>query len=496
MVPNRFNLIEEPWIPVVESGLTSLTDIFGNPKYRALGGNPVEKIAITKLLLAIAQATFTPVDDDKWDQLSQEEFGKNVLAYLEKWRDKFWLYGDEPFLQFPAMGKAIIKHCSELVPQYSTGNKTVLTQSNIARELSDAQKAILVVSMMGFALSGKNIDNSIVLSAGYEKKKSAKIAPSMGFSGYLHSFVTTKYLRETIWINLLSEKNISALPNINVIGTAPWEQMPAGEDDDIAQALKKSYMGRLVPLSRFCMLAQDGGIHFSGGITHQSHKDGYSDPSIAVNYGAKKAPTAIWVDPEKRPWHWLTALLSFLIQSNTTGFECQQLKYATIRAKEHLKEFGIWSGGLKVSSNAGEQYVSGSNDFVESVCHLHSDFFGEPWYVKFSSEVEALEKVSFGVYASTKRYFEKLNESNANQKADQAKRFFWELAMNKYQQLVELCGEIIQTQKSDKLIEMKKTFVSYAFQAYNLCCPKETARQLDAWAECSPIFSKYLKLPT
>lgn len=236
------------------------------------------------------------------------------------------------------------------------------------------------------------------------------------------------------------------------------------------------------------MLAQDGGIHFSGGITHQSHKDGYSDPSIAVNYGAKKAPTAIWVDPEKRPWHWLTALLSFLIQSNTTGFECQQLKYATIRAKEHLKEFGIWSGGLKVSSNAGEQYVSGSNDFVESVCHLHSDFFGEPWYVKFSSEVEALEKVSFGVYASTKRYFEKLNESNANQKADQAKRFFWELAMNKYQQLVELCGEIIQTQKSDKLIEMKKTFVSYAFQAYNLCCPKETARQLDAWAECSPIF--------
>lgn len=68
--------------------------------------------------------------------------------------------------------------------------------------------------------------------------------------------------------------------------------------------------------------------------------------------------------------------------------------------------------------------------------------------------------------------------------------------MNKYQQLVELCGEIIQTQKSDKLIEMKKTFVSYAFQAYNLCCPKETARQLDAWAECSPIFSKYLKLPT
>ena len=493
MVSNRFNLIEEPWIPVVELGLASLKDIFGNPKYRALGGNPVEKIAITKLLLAIAQATYTPADDDEWDQLSQEEFGKKVLAYLDKRRHKFWLYGDKPFLQVPAIGKASIKPCSELVPQFSTGNTTVLTQSNIARELSDAQKAILVVSMMGFALSSKNTDNSIVLSPRYKKSKSAKIAPSMGYYGYLHSFVTTKYLRETIWINLLSKKDISALPNINVIGTAPWEQMPTGEDDDIAQALKESYMGRLVPLSRFCLLAQDGGIHFSDGITHQSHKDGYSDPSIAVKYNAKKEPVAIWVDPEKRPWHELTALLSFLIQSNPTGCECKQLKYATIRAKEHLKEFGIWSGGLKVSSKIGEQYVAGSNDFVESVCHLDSDFFGESWYEKLSSEVEALEKLSSVVFASTKKYFEKLNESNANQKAEQAKRFFWELAMSEYQQLVDLCGEIIKTGKAEQLIKMKNKFLNYANQAYNLCCSKETARQLDAWAECRPIFSKYLK---
>ncbi|PLN02419.1 type I-E CRISPR-associated protein Cse1/CasA, partial [Klebsiella pneumoniae] len=53
---NRFNLIDEPWIAVVDVGLVSLTDIFSQPELRALGGNPVEKIALTKLLLAIAQA--------------------------------------------------------------------------------------------------------------------------------------------------------------------------------------------------------------------------------------------------------------------------------------------------------------------------------------------------------------------------------------------------------------------------------------------------------
>ena len=63
---NRFNLIDEPWIAVVDVGLVSLTDIFSQPELRALGGNPVEKIALTKLLLAIAQAAATPTDDSRW----------------------------------------------------------------------------------------------------------------------------------------------------------------------------------------------------------------------------------------------------------------------------------------------------------------------------------------------------------------------------------------------------------------------------------------------
>ena len=40
---NRFNLIDEPWIPVADVGRVSLAQMFGNPDYRALGGNPVQK---------------------------------------------------------------------------------------------------------------------------------------------------------------------------------------------------------------------------------------------------------------------------------------------------------------------------------------------------------------------------------------------------------------------------------------------------------------------
>ena len=36
---NRFNLIDEPWLPVVDVGPVSLRQLFSHPEYRALGGN-------------------------------------------------------------------------------------------------------------------------------------------------------------------------------------------------------------------------------------------------------------------------------------------------------------------------------------------------------------------------------------------------------------------------------------------------------------------------
>lgn len=35
---NRFNLIDEPWIPVTNAGLVSLREIFLNNDLRSLGG--------------------------------------------------------------------------------------------------------------------------------------------------------------------------------------------------------------------------------------------------------------------------------------------------------------------------------------------------------------------------------------------------------------------------------------------------------------------------
>ena len=44
MTKNRFNLIDEPWIPVADVGTVSLMQVFSEASYKSLGGNPVERL--------------------------------------------------------------------------------------------------------------------------------------------------------------------------------------------------------------------------------------------------------------------------------------------------------------------------------------------------------------------------------------------------------------------------------------------------------------------
>lgn len=103
---NRFNLVDEAWIPVAGIWRVSLRQLFSCPEYRDLGGNPIEKLALMKLLLAIAQAAVTPDDENQWRALGPQGMAEACLRYLDQWHDRFWLYGEQPFLQVPAIAAA------------------------------------------------------------------------------------------------------------------------------------------------------------------------------------------------------------------------------------------------------------------------------------------------------------------------------------------------------------------------------------------------------
>jgi len=162
--------------------------------------------------------------------------------------------------------------------------------------MSDSEKALLLLVLMGFAFGGKKTDNSVVLTPGYTgksndkgKEGTGKPGTNLGFLGYQHHFLTGSSLLESIRLNMLTKDDLRALPNFpEGVGVPPWERMPEGEDCATARALQKSLMGRLVSLSRFILLDEDG-VHYSEGIQYASHKEGGFDPSVAVDRSGKDA---------------------------------------------------------------------------------------------------------------------------------------------------------------------------------------------------------------
>lgn len=208
---NRFNLVDEPWIPVVDAGKVSLRQIFTNPHYRALSGNPVQKIALMKLLLAIAQAAYTPKDEPQWRELGAHGLAAHCLTYLEQWYDHFWLYGEKPFLQMPKIAKATLQNYGVVQIEVSTGNTTILTQTQKESILDHSERALLLIILMGFALGGKKTDNSIILTTGYlgkttdkGKPSSGKPGPAIAHMGLLHSFLLGQNIVGSLWLNLFT----------------------------------------------------------------------------------------------------------------------------------------------------------------------------------------------------------------------------------------------------------------------------------------------------
>lgn len=489
----RFNLIDEPWLPIVDVGRVSLRQVFSEPAYRALGGNPVQKIALMKLLLAIAQAACTPEDEAQWQALGAAGLTQRCLAYLEQWHDRFYLYGDQPFLQMPAIAGAQIQSYGAVQPDISTGNTTVLNHAQLERPLGDADKAVLLVVLMAFALGGKKTDNSIVLTPGYPgksndkgKSSTGKPGPAVAHMGLLHSFILSQDLWHSLWLNLLTTERIAAAKAFPAgVGTAPWERMPTGEACTTAQHLQQSLMGRLVPLCRFCLL-QDEGLHYSEGLAHADYNGGMADPTAAVDYAGKKA-RALWANPDKRPWRELTALLGLFSQQKNRGFQCWQVDVGLQRAHIASPRFAVWSGGLRVSSNAGEQYASGSDDFVESQFWLDSDTLGDIWFAQLQAEMTALDELAKVIYGCVMGYF-KAQLVDGKKMAEHATHHFWQLCERDAQSLFDHCEHAPMRRR------LRQRFAGYAQQAYDRYCPHDTARQLDAWAEHRPKLGKYLKL--
>jgi len=481
---NKFNLVFDKWLPVAEEGPLSLADVFSGRNCNNLYGNAAEVISLTKFLLAIVQSAYTPEDDKDWEIFGIEGMKKKAFKYLEDKKDLFWLYGENPFLQFPELQEQKEKlkpgiTCGTLTPHVATGNSTVLYDSQRERKFSDADKILLLLTL-GFTFGGKTVvdKNSVDKSKG--ETSTAKSGP---FLGLLHSYILGGTLQETIYLNILTKENFKkSIPQD--IGIAPWENMP--RDNKAESSCQTSYLGRLVPLSRFILFDESSNdVLCREGIKYPGVKDGILDTDMCSRFNKKNEPSAIWIMNNKKPWRELTALLSFVSNSGNQT-ECKQLKICVGRAKEYKMNFGIMSGGLKVSSNAGEYYASKKDSFTASEVSFNNVILGESWFNRFNTELKAIEYVAGVVYGSVKRFYIS-QKAEGNDIADTALTMFWQLCDGECQNLINACNC-----DEAAVVSMRKTYSVFAKNIYDNYCPHDTSRQLETWAECRPNLYKYL----
>src|SRR4030042_3783119 len=132
---STFNLVDEKWIPVrfpdgTRDELGIRDTLLRSGGIAAIEDpSPLVVAALHRFLLAVLyRALEGPTDIDQAKALFKEGLpGVKITAYLEKWRDRFWLFDERyPFGQNPNVAKDEIEPWTKLTAEYNSASNKVL----------------------------------------------------------------------------------------------------------------------------------------------------------------------------------------------------------------------------------------------------------------------------------------------------------------------------------------------------------------------------------
>jgi CRISPR system Cascade subunit CasA len=247
MADKEFNLLDEPWIVVMTDDKgsvkeVSIKELFAHAyEYKQLAGEtPTQDFAVLRLLLAILHTVFSRFDasgnkhewvelDDNYKQLNlvdehdyedelfqtwedlwtAKAFPNIVTRYLEKWRDRFYLFGGEyPFYQVTEKTLSLAENkINKATPNQVHGKM-------INRVLSESDNKKLLFPSQGESLKNKlsnsEIGRWLVLYQGVtgtgDKVKFANQDKGQLSKGWLYDlggvYVSGDNLFETLLLNL------------------------------------------------------------------------------------------------------------------------------------------------------------------------------------------------------------------------------------------------------------------------------------------------------
>ena len=244
-----FNLITGPWVPVVGSDgsnvLVSLLDVFTRAGIADLNADPCERIALTRLLLAISHRALELAGAHPEERVNSEKVRQSLVQcvpdYLQIWRGVFNLGDTEKgFLRLPNItaGKA---------PETPTAEYIQFQRRTKATDLTAGQLGVGLLTFQVCYPGGLGAGNLRwgTKTISTDKNRSADCPPSME-GGPIYAFIIGRTLLDIISRNLLGRRQIQ-----DQFGVPVWEQVPQSPEDAAAiNNMVSTFLGRMLPISR------------------------------------------------------------------------------------------------------------------------------------------------------------------------------------------------------------------------------------------------------
>ncbi len=229
----EYNLLDEPWIPVrlvdgtiTDVGLLELlrrtTDIAD-----LACELPTQSIAIQRLILAIAYRVATPRDARDWArQWDDGAPTEQMIEYLERWRDRFYLFGGRfPFMQVADLrtAKDAVSGLEKLIADVPNGEQFFTTRHGRALAcIPPSEAARWLVHAQAYDPSG--IRSGAVGDSQVKGGKGYPIGPAWcGHLGLV--WLKGQDLDETLVLNLIpaSTAALRGVDSSTEWGACSWE---------------------------------------------------------------------------------------------------------------------------------------------------------------------------------------------------------------------------------------------------------------------------------
>lgn len=294
-----FNLTQELWIPVVSQDWqrrdVSLMTLFKSwETLREIqADNPPTTLALHRFLLAILHRAYQgPRNVDHWEEIQQDN-GKDVIAYLNKWRDRFDLLHSEcPFMQDPALTE------DKAVPIYAMHTMSTSKVFSHEHEWSGYSVSLSEAARLLVRLQSVDITS---LRAFYplqtQGNRSAVNTPTINTANVLICGTT---LKETLLLNLIRYDPAGEFPSaVSGEDLPAWETSYAGKPQ---KQIPNGYIQYLAyPWRRLNLFAEGDRINRLAITMGNSLPDGISAQQWECGI-AYKEEKPLRVIPERQLW--------------------------------------------------------------------------------------------------------------------------------------------------------------------------------------------------